>query len=85
MRAGARKGRQRGTGEADRERQITEEWKRAFEVEVEGSDRASERAKRKEGDRGGEIEELLLGCHLQSKIPYDISSGVVTEAGRSFI
>lgn len=30
MRAGARKERQRGTGEADRERQITQEWKYAF-------------------------------------------------------
>lgn len=30
---------------------------------------------------GGEIEELLLGCHLQSKIPYDISSEVVTRGG----
>ncbi len=30
MRAGARKERQRGTGEADRERQITEEWKSVF-------------------------------------------------------
>lgn len=34
---------------------------------------------------GGEIEELLLGCHLQSKIPYDISSEVVTEVEHSFI
>lgn len=30
MRAGARKERQSGSGEADRERQITEEWKYAF-------------------------------------------------------
>lgn len=49
---------------------------------MEGSERAG---KRKERDRGGEIEELLLGCHLQSKIPYDISSEVVTEVERSFI
>lgn len=49
---------------------------------MEGSEQAS---RRKERDGGGEIEELLLGCHLQSKIPYDISSGVVTEVERSFI
>lgn len=30
MRAGARRERQRGTGEADRERQITQKWKYAF-------------------------------------------------------
>lgn len=49
---------------------------------MEGSEQAS---KREERDRVGEIEELLLGCHLQSKIPYDISSEVVTEVERSFI
>lgn len=82
MRAATRKERQRGTGGAGRERQITEEWKSAFEVEVE--ERASEQ-KKKERDRGGGTEELLLGCHLQSKIPYDISSEDVTEVEHSFI
>lgn len=36
-------------------------------------------------DWGGEIEELLLGCQLQSRIQYDISSEVVTEVKHSFI
>lgn len=49
---------------------------------MEESEQAS---KRNERDRGGEIKELLLGCHLQSKIPYDISSELVTEVERSFI
>lgn len=49
---------------------------------MEGSEQASKGKKR---DRGGEIEELLLGCHLQSKIPYDISSEMVTEVEHSFI
>lgn len=49
---------------------------------MEGSEQAR---KRKERDGGGEIKELLLGCHLQSKIPYDISSELVTEVECSFI
>lgn len=44
-----------------------------------------ERAEEEGRDGGWEIEELLLGCHLQSKIPYDISSEVATEVERSFI
>ena len=43
MRAGARKERQKGTGGTDRERQITEEWERAFYVEEGACGRARER------------------------------------------
>lgn len=47
---------------------------------MEGSERKDE-----ESAQGGEIEELLVGCHLQSKIPYGISSEVVTEVEHTFI
>lgn len=79
MRAGVRKKRQSGTGEADRERRITMEWRRAFEAGVEGAIKRSERWREREK------EELLLGCHLQSKISYDISNEVVMEVEHSFI